>query len=522
MKRGWAVLLSLCFLFAASLAAAETDADRLMEELLSWYLADAGDLQNWVDGPVAEAADGNGGWILIALRQDGAAFDGTVCRDRLEKTVEETEIRSLTKALRVALTLQSLDSGHSFIAAAADRAAEDPSLMPQVFALHLLNNGARAGTITREAVMRRLLELQLEDGGWAVIGTACDADCTAMTLQALAPLTENHPEARAAAERGLAALSAIQLENGGFTGMGTENAESCAQVLLALSALGIDAQEDPRFIRNGHTVLDALARFRLADGSFAHDLSSGRRNDTATVQAFCALAGFRRARRGGGPLYVFDAKDSAVSFGPRTAASRREEPGSAAEEPPGRLSPLIPAGTVLGLGLLACAAALLRRKRNWRTYAFIAGATALGTALAFTVEIRSPGSYYGAAPSAETGLRTVISIRCDTVAGRNAYAPADGVILGETEIRLEEGRTAFDQLVEATRQHHLQMEYDGTIAGAYVRGIAYLYEYDFGNLSGWMYRINGKMADVGAGQYRMREGDRIDWVYTTNIGRDTE
>ena len=561
IRRLAAVLLSLCFLLAAGPAGAEADADALMAELRACALRAAGaaDLQAWVDGALTDTAEGNGGWLLIALRQDGAAFDGTACREKLEKTVAETEIRSLTKALRIALTLQALGSASPFIAAAADRAAADPGLMPQVFALHLLNNGAPAESLTREDAARRLLELQLADGGWAVIGSVCDVDCTAMTLQALAPMISENPEIRAAADRGLAALSAAQLENGGFTGMGVENAESSAQVLLALSALGLDEAEEPRLIRNGHTVLDALAGFRLADGGYAHDRTSGRMNETATVQAFCALAGLRRMRRGGGPLYVFDGAPAAAASGAdgesregkETAFAPQTDPASQAvptpsdapilqPAPTSRVAPApqdvpaslpapakevsapVPAGAVLLLGLLACGAAWGRKKRNWRTYAWIAGLTGLGIALAFTVEIRTPEHYYAAPAARGTGLRTVISIRCDSVAGRNAYAPADGVILGETEIWLAEGKTAFDQLAEATRQAQIQMEYDGTVAGAYVRGIGYLYEYDFGNLSGWMYRINGKMADVGAGQYTLREGDRIDWVYTTNIGKDVE
>ena len=64
------------------------------------------------------------------------------------------------------------------------------------------------------------------------------------------------------------------------------------------------------------------------------------------------------------------------------------------------------------------------------------------------------------------------------------------------------------------------MEYDGTAAGAYVRGLGYLYEYDFGNLAGWMYRVNGVFADVGCSQYRLQTGDRVEWVYTRNLGKD--
>ena len=60
----------------------------------------------------------------------------------------------------------------------------------------------------------------------------------------------------------------------------------------------------------------------------------------------------------------------------------------------------------------------------------------------------------------------------------------------------------------------------GTTAGAYVEGIGYLYEYAFGNLSGWLYRVNGAFADVGCSQYRLQEGDAVEWMYTTDLGKD--
>ena len=44
--------------------------------------------------------------------------------------------------------------------------------------------------------------------------------------------------------------------------------------------------------------------------------------------------------------------------------------------------------------------------------------------------------------------------------------------------------------------------------------------YAFGNLSGWLYRVNGAFADVGCSQYRLQEGDAVEWMYTTDLGKD--
>ena len=57
---------------------------------------------------------------------------------------------------------------------------------------------------------------------------------------------------------------------------------------------------------------------------------------------------------------------------------------------------------------------------------------------------------------------------------------------------------------------------------AYVAGIQYLYEFDFGDLSGWVYHVNGVSPDVGCGAYALADGDRIEWLYTRALGNDVK
>ena len=84
-----------------------------------------------------------------------------------------------------------------------------------------------------------------------------------------------------------------QLNDGGFGSWGTINSESCAQVIVALTALGIDPTADSRFVKNGHTVLDALAGFYVTGGGFRHT-AGGERNGMATEQGYYALAAYYR------------------------------------------------------------------------------------------------------------------------------------------------------------------------------------------------------------------------------------
>ena len=527
MRRFLWILTALMLLWAGATGedtGRRENPEAWIRSMLSEEVSRAGreTVQEWVDQDLTGTADGIGGWYILLLRRmewiesAGAAVEGDGDDFRVSGTdygralsflreKAEGETGSITKRERMALTLQALGEEHPFIRETLEAALRETTLMPLVFALHLINNGA-AGEEAAEDVVRRLVSLQLADGGWAVIGEVCDVDCTAMCLQALAGC-RGIPEAAEAIERGLTALSRVQQENGGFLGMGLESAESCAQVLLALCSLQIDPEKDNRFIRNENTVTDAMMRFRIEGNGFAHDLRSGQRNDTATVQCLSALAEYAAFLRGGGPWYVFDYPS--WDRGGSPIGTRISWKGWG----------YLLAGVAALLGMLV---ALMRGKRNWRSYVFpLMLGIVLAAGIAVT-EIESPEQHYEARRDAarERNYSTTISIRCDSVAGESEYAPADGEILPVTEIPMAEGETAFDQLQEAVRLNRLQMEYDGTVAGAYVRGIEYLYEYEFGNLSGWMFRVNGIWSDVGCSQYTLKDGDRVEWVYTINLGKN--
>lgn len=137
------------------------------------------------------------------------------------------------------------------------------------------------------------------------------------------------------------------------------------------------------------------------------------------------------------------------------------------------------------------------------------------------------------APSSEpeeTKNTCFVEIRCDTVMDTSVieneavipYLPADGVVLAETEVELQEGDSAFDVLNRVCREKDIQMEFrqDGAYSGYYIEGINYLYEFDAGALSGWMYKVNEKFPNYGCARYEMQPGDKMVWVYTTDLGRD--
>ncbi len=150
--------------------------------------------------------------------------------------------------------------------------------------------------VSRQGLVDYLLGEQLADGGWNLSSDSThpsDPDITAMVLQALAPYCADNEKVAAACETALNTLSGLQNENGGFASWGTENSESTSQVIVALVSLGIDPNGDPRFIKNGKSLIDALCSYYTGNGEFRH-IQSMDADPMATEQAYYALVSYLR------------------------------------------------------------------------------------------------------------------------------------------------------------------------------------------------------------------------------------
>lgn len=152
------------------------------------------------------------------------------------------------------------------------------------------------------------------------------------------------------------------------------------------------------------------------------------------------------------------------------------------------------------------------------------------------IKIQSVDEYYMEhATDIEEDSKTVyLTILCDTVFDNmdklddnvKKYIPQNGVILEKTEFVLRNNDTVFDILQRATKLNKIQMEYQGSDSNiyntAYIEGINYLYEFSCGQLSGWMYMVNGEFISYGCTNYILKDGDDIKWVYTCNLGDDVK
>lgn len=135
------------------------------------------------------------------------------------------------------------------------------------------------------------------------------------------------------------------------------------------------------------------------------------------------------------------------------------------------------------------------------------------------------------APKPELAAQYVtLSITCNTLLdnmdkvddSKKGIIPSNGVILGEQKVEIKEGESVFEVLLRVTREKRIHLDFveSPVYNSAYIRGIQNLYEFDGGDLSGWMYSVNGVFPNKGCSRINVKNGDRIEWKYTCDLGKD--
>lgn len=319
-------------IFAAPVSAAG-EPENIAEEIIGYNLTASGSdtVQQWLDTGLARSI-GSSEWYFFALKSYDASLDFSVYSKALADYCEEGDLpKAASSRQKTALALAACGiRSTDFMRSVLDDTVGKQGIMSYVFGLHLINNGLTSFVHTADSVVRELLERQLSDGGWAVSGRYGDPDVTAMTLQALAPYYPVSAAVKRAADKALEFLSAKQTDSGGYKSYGDENAESSAQVIAALSALGIDIFTDARFIKQGRTVLDGMLQFRLSDGGFSH--KGGAADDMATQQAFLAVSALLAFQKGESSPLLFVSSVPVLDESAFSDLESEQKPSSTASE----------------------------------------------------------------------------------------------------------------------------------------------------------------------------------------------
>lgn len=299
-------------------------------------------IQNNVPAPVV--ASDRGEWAVLGLARAGVALSDAYIQAYYDKVVAyvkanigsdgvlvdpESHNPTVTDNERIILALTAIGKdpanvgGKNLLAALQDRNimqvtnTSDTDINGLVFGLLALNSG----NYTQDSywLVQAILTQQNEDGSWSASADTKptgDVDMTAMALQALAPYCNEGGDTtvNAAVDKALQWLSA-KYKNTGYT-----SAESCAQVVVALSALQLNANSDSSFVKTVDgaptSVLGDLLRYYLGEGQgFKHAASLKTADQKATEQALYAMAAYERYCRRTNALYDMTDAACAHRFG---------------------------------------------------------------------------------------------------------------------------------------------------------------------------------------------------------------
>ncbi len=268
-----------------------------------------------------------GEWRVIGLSRgellddaEKTEYYNTVCEYVKAVGSDKLHRRKSTENSRVILALASIGKtaddveGYDLLAPLSDYDyVSAQGLNGVIWALIALDshnypipeNNSGENQVTRENLISAIIDNQCPDGGWSMNGDVSDPDMTGMALQALAPYRFYGEEVRSAVDRAVNRLAAMQNESAGF------NPESCAQVITALCALGINCETDERFVSGGVSLWDTVMKFSVPNG-FEHESGAGY-NQMATEQVFYAMTAFKRLKNNQKFLYdMTDIKNLAV------------------------------------------------------------------------------------------------------------------------------------------------------------------------------------------------------------------
>lgn len=443
------------------------------------------------------------------------------------------------------------------------------------FALIALDSGNyydnATGTTARNAWVNSLLGAQISDGSWGIDADfpGSNVDMTAMVVQALAPYCSTNATVKAAVDKAVEWLSAEYQQNSDYG-----SSESAAQVIVALSALGIDAKTDSRFQHNGISVLSNFLSYADPNSKgFLHDKQPNSTvNQMASEQAAYTLVAYDRYVNGSKRLYDMsdvtkrenaDAQaviDMIVAIGPvdeysynAIAEARNAYNKLSAEDQ----------AKVTNYNTLTAAEtsykAILKQKRTDQYKALKAHYDDLlndktkkyGTAAKKKLAsiLQQAQTDMNAAESCERVMdiynKAILDLDAvkpgdievtfrligaleatqDVDLTNDSYLPEYVTWVPTTTYALAENATVYDLFTEAMSDAGLryigaESNYVSTIYAPSCLGGYALSEFTNGKKSGWMYTVNGKHPNQGLKNWTLKDGDVVIWHYVNDYSHE--
>ena len=439
------------------------------------------------------------------------------------------------------------------------------------FALIALDSGNyydnATGTTARNAWIKSLCDAQINNGAWGIDADfpGSNVDMTAMVVQALAPYCSTNATVKAAVDKAVEWLSAEYQKTGDYG-----SSESAAQVIVALSALGIDAKTDSRFQHNGISVLSNFLSYADPNSKgFLHDKQPNSTvNQMASEQAAYTLVAYDRYVNGSKRLYDMSDVTKRENADAQAVIDMINQIGYVDESSYNAIAEARNAYNKLS-------AADKEKVTNYNTL------TAAETSYKAILKQKQTDQYkalkahyddllndktkkYGTAAKkklasilqqAQTDMNAAESCERVTAIYEKAITDLDAVKPGDIEVTfrligaleatqdvdlttdsylpeyvtwvptttyaLQENATVYDLFTEAMSDAGLryigaESNYVSTIYAPSCLGGYALSEFTNGKKSGWMYTVNGKHPNQGLKNWTLNDGDVVIWHYVND------
>ncbi len=351
-KKVCAIFLSFVIAFGFTLSSSLESYAYSRQKLNKSMQETAALMYKTIPEPVVASIGGE--WTVLSLARSGIKVPKKYYEDyykRVEKTVKDAKgilhRMKFTEYSRVILALTAINKdvtdvgGYNLLSYLSNfDNVKKQGINGPIFALIAFDAGnydipidkKASVQTTRQGIIDFILDKEIHKGtskagGWALSGTDPDPDITFMAIQSLANYMDQK-EVKEAVDRALKIMSKKQLSTGGYNSWGTENCESTAQAIVALTALGIDIDTDSRFIKtdkkgNKNTLMDGMMQFYCKGGGFAHvnegyDGGGGSGtglNAMATDQGMYALDAYYRYINGKNKLYNMTDASQTLAIG---------------------------------------------------------------------------------------------------------------------------------------------------------------------------------------------------------------
>ena len=435
-------------------------------------------------------------WAVLALARAGIDAQGwyDLYLENLEAALAAGNVvTSYLDFARVILAVTALGEDASAFGADLHDLTEifnsfalTPTINANIFALIALESGEYTGN--RQQHLDAILAAQGVEGGWGLtVSSTPGVDITAMALQALAFYYDGGNGAPAIVSAVQNALDWLPLPSE------VNDAEGLAQIVVALSALGYDAED----------YVEALLGFFDAEsGGFRR---AGIVDAIATEQAAYALVAYWRFLRGMDSLFDMS-NDAGPPWGSGAVSVSRAALNDAISIAEGRTQANYTAPSWAAMQSALLTARTVRDNSDATQVQIDAAAYNLSTAISALVTVTVGGGNGGVQPA-----RAIIS-----VTDPNARAGQTSVFFAAREFDLTANETAYSLL----RRTGLTIVSTGPAGSQYVRSINGWGEFSDGPESGWVFRVNGGLPLRSAGQHVLQDGDIVEWLFTRSLGDD--